>query len=56
MSTETERLRAASTGTATCAAHGHRLGQLGREPIVGTDGELYCRECAEFYGLLEDGS
>lgn len=49
MSIETEELRAASTGTATCRAHGHRLGLLGREPVVGSDGPLYCRECAEFY-------
>ncbi|MEF8800172.1 MAG: hypothetical protein V5A56_03965 [Halolamina sp.] len=53
MSTEAEQLRAASTSGATCFAHGHRLGQLGREPVVGIDGELYCRECVEFYGLLE---
>ncbi len=48
-----ERLRSASIGGATCAAHGHRLGLLGREPVVGSDGSLYCRECAEFYGLTE---
>jgi len=39
---------------ATCAAHGHRLGLLGREPVVATNGNLYCRECAEFYGLTEE--
>jgi len=48
-----DRRRAAATGTATCAAHGHRLGLLGREPVVGIDGSLYCRQCAEFYGLTE---
>jgi len=48
-----ERRRAAATGAATCAAHGHRLGLLGREPVLGTDGSLYCRECAEFYGFTE---
>jgi len=49
-----ERRPAAATGAASCAAHGHRLGLLGREPVVGTDGSLYCRECAEFYGLTEE--
>jgi hypothetical protein len=56
VSSEPEQLGAASTGAATYHAHGHRLGHLGREPVVGSDGHLYCRECAEFYGLLEGDS
>lgn len=54
MSTDSPNITETETvGVATCTAHDHLLGPLGREPVIGIDGEIYCRECAEFYGLLE---
>jgi len=40
---------AIDTAGGTCVAHGHRVGSDGREAVQ-VGGELWCRQCAEFYG------
>ena len=45
-----ERLKAICVAGGTCAAHGHKVGGDGSDPVI-SDGLVYCRECAEYYDL-----